>query len=119
MGSQVIAQCECGLQAYILIGGGMMNFMTTCYFPCLCHNCCNVVQVNMLDEAPCCPECGAINPTPYDDPTLAESKSSQIVAQWNVMGSPGKELILYSGKYKCPKCGRMSLNFVDSGLCWD
>jgi hypothetical protein len=46
MGSEVIAKCRCGFDTRISIGGGMRNFMTTCYFPCLCEGCHNIVQVN-------------------------------------------------------------------------
>ena len=119
MGSQVIAKCECGLAAEIMIGGGMINFMNTCYFPCHCNNCHNVVEVNLLAETMTCQECGATNPTPYDDPELMESASGHIVAQWNVEERLGRKLFIYSNNYKCPKCGKMTLLFADSGLCWD
>ena len=119
MGSQVIAKCECGFETKIMIGGGMANFMTTCYFPCLCYNCQNVVQVNLLAASPVCPDCGAGNPIPYDTIELMETTGESIIAQWNVEESLGRELILYNSNYKCPRCGNIALQFVDSGLSWD
>ena len=119
MGSQVTARCECGVEAEILIGGGMMNFTTTCYFPCLCGSCHNIVEADLLATAPQCPECGTANPIPYDDPRVLGSLGEQTVAEWNMQERLGRELILTDGSYKCPKCGKMTLQFADSGLCWD
>jgi hypothetical protein len=119
MGSEVVAKCDCGVGGVILIGGGMMDFTTTCFFPCLCENCHSVVQVNLLSKAMRCPRCRAPNPIPYDDPRLAESPGKHHVAEWNMEDRLGRELVLTDGKYRCPKCGKMSLEFSDDGLCWD
>jgi hypothetical protein len=119
MGSEVMARCECGVEAEIMIGGGMLDFMTTCYFPCLCESCQAVVQSNLLEEPPRCPECGAENPTPYDDKSVIGAEGENVVADWNLQGKLSRELILTDGNYKCPKCRNMTLHFSDSGLCWD
>jgi len=122
MGSAVVAKCDCGIEDTILIGGGMMNFKTTCFFPCLCENCHGIVQVNLLSKTMKCPECGARGPIPYDDPQLSDSPGLRNVAEWN-MGNMedrlGRKLVLTDGKYRCPKCGNMSLSFSRGGLCWD
>ena len=96
-----------------------MNFTTTCFFPCLCESCHSVVRVNLLSKSLRCPQCRARNPIPYDDPRLSESPGHHQVASWNMEDRLGKELVLTDGKYRCPQCGRMSLEFSDSGLCWD
>jgi len=119
MGSQVTATCECGVRAEILIGGGMMDFTTTCYFPSLCDRCQTIVQTNLLAGDHRCPECGAADPIPYDDPRILGSPGEGTVAEWNMQERLGRELILTDGSYKCPKCGKMTLQFADSGLCWD
>jgi len=119
MGSEVVAKCQCGVEAAILIGGGMSNFMTTCFFPCLCESCHRIVQVNLLDKPLKCSECGAGNPIPYDDPRLSDSPGHHRVAEWGMGEQPARKLILTDGKYKCPNCGTMGLEFSDSGLCWD
>lgn len=119
MGSKVKAKCECGVEASILIGGGMGNFMTTCFFPCLCESCHNIVQVNLLAKPMCCSKCQASNPIPYDDPRLCESPGNNIITDWNMHEQLGRKLVLTDGKYRCPKCGKMSLEFVDGGLYWD
>ena len=119
MGSQVTAQCECGVKATLGIGGGMANFMHTCLFPCLCENCQSLVQVNLLAKEPRCPQCGATNVTAYDDPRLVGSPGQRVVAQWNMREQLGRELLLTDGNYRCPKCRGMTLRFADSGLCWD
>ncbi len=119
MGSQVIARCSCGLEKSILIGGGRTSFMTTCLFPCLCEGCHRIVRVNLLDKPMSCPECHAPDPIPYDDPRLSESPGSHHVVKLNKKDQLGRELVLTNGKYRCPKCEKMSLVFRDSLLRWD
>lgn len=119
MGSAVVAQCDCGVEASMLIGGGMMNFTTTCFFPCLCENCHDIVQLNLLSKTMKCPECGARGPIPYDDPQLSDSSGHHYVAEWNIKDHLGRKLVLTDGKYRCPKCGQMSLRFSWGGMCWD
>lgn len=119
MGSEVTANCQCGLEARILIGGGMATFMTTCYFPCLCEGCHNVVQVNLLGKTKRCPKCRGANLIPYDDPQLSESLGQHALVEWNMQRQLGRELKLTDGNYRCPKCQKMTLRFADSGLCWD
>ena len=119
MGSQVIARCDCGVEESILIGGGMFTFETICYFPCLCESCHRVVEVNLLGKPVSCPVCHAPNPIPYDDPRLLGAVGRHRVADWYMELELGRELVLTDGKYRCPKCGKMSLEFSDGGLCWD
>jgi Zn finger protein HypA/HybF involved in hydrogenase expression len=119
MGTQVTATCQCGVDTIIMIGGGMRNFMTTCYFPCLCEHCRTVVQVNLLAKQKRCPQCKTTNVIPYDDPTLSESAGGRTVASWNIQEQLGRKLNLTDGNYRCPQCDQMTLRFTDSGLCWD
>jgi Zn finger protein HypA/HybF involved in hydrogenase expression len=119
MGSEVTATCQCGLATSIMIGGGMVNFMTTYYFPCLCERCHTIVQVNLLAKRKRCPQCKTTKVIPYDDPTLLECPGKHVVASWNMGKQLGRELKLTDGDYRCPRCGQMSLRFADSGLCWD
>lgn len=119
LGSQVTAKCQCGVDTTIMIGGGMLNFMTTCYFPCLCEHCRTVVQVNLLAEQRWCPQCKSTKAIPYDDPTLSEFAGEHTVVSWNMKEKLGRVLELTDGNYRCPQCGRMTLRFEDSGLCWD
>jgi hypothetical protein len=100
MGSQVAAKCECGVETEILIGGGMMNFMTTCFFSCLCEGCHSIVQANLLSKKKKCPECHAPNPVPYDDPRLSKTRGQNNVIEWKVVGILGRELVLTDGRYK-------------------
>ena len=119
MGSQVTATCRCGLEVNVLIGGGMANFTTTCYFPCLCEACHNIVQVNLLAKTKQCPKCKSPALISYDDPRLSESPGTRVVADWNVQEQLGRYLMLTDGNYMCPKCNKMSLRFRDSGSRWD
>ena len=118
MGSEVTASCRCGLKANVLIGGGMADFTTTCYFPCLCETCHDVVQVNLLAETPACPICQGSSIVPYDDPRLSGSRGKDNVAEWSV-AELGRPLVLTNGTYKCPRCNNKSLRFQGGGHMWD
>jgi DNA-directed RNA polymerase subunit RPC12/RpoP len=75
--------------------------------------------MNLLAKKPRCPDCGAANPVPYDNPQLLGSAGEHTVAEWNIEGRLGRGLILTDGSYRCPKCGKMTLRFSDTGLCFD
>lgn len=120
MGVQIEAICSCGVNTKVKVGGGMMDFTTTCHFPCLCNNCRNIVDANLLAKDLKCTKCRGHDLVPYDDPRLIGTPGSRNVAEWNMQDSLGRELVLTDGTYKCPKCGKMSLTFGDGvALLWD
>jgi Zn finger protein HypA/HybF involved in hydrogenase expression len=144
MGLAVTAKCQCGVDAEIWIGGGMHNCGTTCFFPCQCEGCHNVVQVNLLAKEIRCPKCGSAKITPYDDPKLSETqraktlrkllrmfsmfkypsstdKGGHIVAEFHVKQQLGRTLKLTDRNYRCPKCQELTLRFGqrDPLLLWD
>ena len=119
MGSEVIAQCSCGLNTMSLVGGGMASHSKTCYFPCYCENCRTVVQANLLAKKQVCPQCKSTNVIPFDDPALSPGDGEHVVAEWNMNSQIGRDLKLTNGNYKCPQCGQMTLSFTDNGLNWD
>lgn len=123
MGSSVKASCPCGLDKDILIGGGMADFETTCFFPCLCKRCSDVVQVNLLRKEMRCLMCGSRKVIPYDDlslsPKRVESQEEEkLIASWD-SEELGRILVITDGAYKCPKCGSMTLRFTRGGVLWD
>lgn len=118
MGSEVTARCRCGVEVSILIGGGMLNFQTTCYFPCSCAGCSSVVQVNLLAKRLRCPSCGSSKVTPFDDPSLSRRTRGGMVTSWN-SEKVGRDLTLTDKPYRCPRCGELALRFEESGLLWD
>lgn len=129
MGSQVLAKCQCGVDASIRIGGGMDDFDTVCYFPCLCERCRAVVQVNLLAKPERCPKCKSTKVIPYDDPSLTEPEGrvdrstlglfSGAVGEWNAQEQLGRKLCLPEEHYRCPQCSQMTLRFTGTDFCWD
>jgi Zn finger protein HypA/HybF involved in hydrogenase expression len=119
MGSSVKAKCPCGFKAESMIGGGMLDHLTTCLFPCLCETCKDMVTANLYDEKITCPECNSPGVIPYDDPRLQGDAGTQAVAGWNTSDRLGRELALMDGTYKCPKCGSTTLRFEQGGILWD
>jgi len=119
MGSQVVATCRCGIEAKILIGGGMLNFKTLCYFPCLCEACHSIVQVNLLAKIKRCPACKSLDIIAYDDPRLSKTPGKRTVAGWCIQDPLDRDLILTNGNYVCPKCKKLWLRFRKGSLRWD
>ena len=119
MGSSVKASCKCGYAESILIGGGMSNFKTTCYFPCLCESCNEIVEENLLNKQLKCPKCGKTGIVPYDDPKLIKTQGAEVVEEWDVSDALGRSLKLTNGNYLCPKCQQFGVTFTDEGFCWD
>lgn len=119
MGSGVGARCDCGFSASSLIGGGIDDYTTVCLFPCLCEQCNSFVQVNLLAGAQKCPKCQAADPIPYDDPRLAGPPGYGKVASWDMQEELGRNLVLTDGRYKCPSCNKMDLEFFDTFELFD
>src|SRR5690554_6683986 len=112
MGSEVKAICKCGYHKKILIGGGMMNFTTTEYFPCFCEDCNDMVEGNLKAEKLTCPNCNSQKVSPYNNKTNIGKAGKNIVSRSFLN-------VLHDGTYKCPQCKNMSLQFHHGGLHWD
>ncbi len=119
MGSSIRATCPCGYHASSLIGGGRMNFETTCYFPCLCETCQAMVQANLFARKVRCPQCGGGAVVPYTDSSLAGTPGEGVIEEWNTQDKLSRDLRLTDGNYKCPKCGHFTLKFTSGEMCWD
>ena len=119
MGTKTKAICKCGVNTDIMIGGGKLTFKYQCYFPCLCEGCDDVVEVNLLNKNPQCPICSDKSIIPYDDELVIGVKGKKNIVSWNVQSAIGRELILTNGTYKCPKCNKMTLEFLPSLMMWD
>lgn len=120
MGNSVIAECKCGYNRIFLIGCGMMDFnKSTCYFPCLCEKCREIVRANVLSRYLKCPSCKTTEIIPYDDPKVIGKKGENRVVDWGVYKKLGRILRITDGEYYCPKCGENNLQFRDGGVFWD
>ena len=121
MGTSVVAECSCGYHAPGSVGGGMTDFEDVCWYPCLCEGCHAMVNVNLLAMPLRCPKCSSDKVTAYDDARLSlppESQELYSIADWDMTPRIDRPLILTNGRYRCPKCDQMSLQFQMSGL-WD
>ncbi len=116
MGSTVIAQCPCGYEAELAVGGGRRTYRTICYFPCLCKGCRKLVQANLLADPLACPDCGSAEIVPYDQPELAGASGESQTAHWAMEHSLGRDLVLTDGTYRCPACESPTLRFLPWGL---
>ena len=116
MGSKVKAICKCGVNKDILIGGGMATFKYQCFFPCLCLDCKDVVQVNLKGILPLsCPDCNGGNVTPYNDDRLCSVKGDREIINYYL----GHDLVLTNGNYYCGRCGKSELRFQRLKFNWD
>jgi len=140
MGTRTKASCKCGYSSeYILIGGGKMNFHYTHYYPCLCLDCKDVVQVNIkkvggkrIDlgllsgkekfdnpneiyvkgEVFSCSKCYGKNVIPYYDERLNGQSQEPEFGTSNYPTVP-------SDLCHCPKCDKRTLTFMPDILMWD
>ncbi|MDP6495537.1 MAG: hypothetical protein QGI09_09010 [Dehalococcoidia bacterium] len=119
MGRSVKARCECGLERSLAVGGSKQSFRTHYTFPCLCTQCRDVVSANLKEQPLACPTCGALDPIPYDSPELQGSQGESWVASCWMPDPPfERDMEIYGGEYKCPKCEKMTLRFAP-GPCFD
>ncbi len=117
MGSIIEASCLCGYKREMFLGGGMLDFTTSCNFPIFCGKCSSLFEANLLDNNQKCPKCHSPNIIPYDDNSLSKNKG-KVVFTWDMQEKLGRELILTDSKYLCPNCGQFLLSFLDIGV-WD
>lgn len=117
MGSIVKAQCGCGFEKEMYLGGGMRTFLTQCNFPFFCSACAIMFEGNILGNKVACPKCDATNSVPYNSDRLCLRKGQQVF-EWNVAGDAERRLELTDGDYLCPGCGRPNMTFVGVGY-WD
>jgi hypothetical protein len=104
MGLSITAACQCGFHSGpMLTGGGMLNYETTNYHPCLCRRCRGIVPCNIKETPVQCFGCGA-NAIPYGS---ADSESNFTDAD------------LWNGQHECPQCGKQTLQFQMGLICWD
>ena len=97
----------------------MADFREVCSFPCLCRNCKDIVNANLLQPPLTCPECQSQRVAAYDQAELLEKEGHNVVTSWNVRDQIGRELKLTDGLYYCPCCETYRLRFVDFGIHWD
>src|SRR3954467_14049465 len=116
MGDMATARCECGYSADLILGGGMANFQTECLFPVYCGVCRSLQCANLLDAPVMCPKCGSSDVVAYDSPELLGEAGAGEVFSWHLAGLD-RELQLSDGRYLCPSCQQMQLQFEQTG-CW-
>ena len=112
MGSQVIANCKCGVNQTISVGGGKYSFRKINYFPALCPHCNEIVQTNLIDKKLRCPLCNKGNTIPYNDPKLIGEVGKETI-------SHSYDYVLTDGTYYCSNCEGMTIHFKRGSLLWD
>lgn len=112
MGSQVIAICKCGVKKEILVGGGKFTYKEINYFPALCPNCYDLVQVNLKKGNLTCPICNSEGVIPYNSSKVVGTKGNKIVAR-------SYNDVLSNGTHYCTRCESMELRFESTQLFWD
>ena len=99
------------------LGGGRINHLIHCGFPCYCSACKSLFKADLYAADVACPNCDTSSVLPYDDPSLAPT--GEVVGEifsWNTAARLGRELILHDGKYICPSCDNFSLRFEVAAL---
>ena len=114
MGGAVSADCKCGYKGGSFSGTGLRSAAKAFWFnPALCPVCKKVVAVNLMAPEIVCSDGCTGTPKPYIyTPELQTTPGDRVVTEWDGWK-------LNNGKYLCPSCAEFSLEFYDSGICWD
>jgi predicted RNA-binding Zn-ribbon protein involved in translation (DUF1610 family) len=107
MGTALTASCQCGYEKGTSVGGTMRNFMTVCHAPALCRDCKELVTLNYLAGEHSCPNCGK-EVAFYNHESLRRKNAAYDLVNAVV---DDKNFKLSDIKYRCPRCGKLSLKF--------
>ncbi len=113
MGIILRAKCSCGYEKQLFVDRG--KIAKKCKVPGLCTNCNELQSVWYYGESIECSSCKENSVVFYDQAKLQNNPEKRKYKSW---GDPGKEFTLLRTKYKCPKCGDLSMKFRKIGN-WD
>ena len=145
MGQRGSAACKCGYGESVTLGGGRSNHLWFAGYPYICRSCSAVFTGNLYEEASSCRHCESSDTSSYEDAALWEPRDAADHAEafeWGIhidqplpeppkgllrklwrklRGEPKRrsvrrEIVLYSGGYRCPKCDEFSLSFQASSF---
>lgn len=111
MGMSLPATCKCGFSERTVVGAGRADFQKICGFPCFCTACRQFHTVDVFANDRKCPNCETDSLLLYDDPSLSDHSSDEVIADWNASSHLGRQLILTQSSYFCPGCQRLSMKF--------
>jgi hypothetical protein len=97
------ANCKCGYEAQIFVGGTRATARTGTYHsPALCRECGKLSSSKFGLDSPTCALCQSTKIVSYDDPELRAASSEEHIE-------------LTNGIYYCPQCKDFGLSFKDVG----
>ena len=128
------AGCNCGFKTVLKIESKRFaHTIGPLIFPFFCKNCDDLVELSLyegtsfslndgklipLDERKLnCPKCNSGNILPYDHKDIGEEGSHTHYHKYSKVLKRGVELT--NGKYKCPRCKKMTLGFCPPFLMVD
>jgi ribosomal protein S27AE len=117
MGTSTDAHCyNCGYDAFLMLGSGMVNYATYAAWPVTCNQCKGVTTANFKKRPLACGKCKSVNVLPFDSEKLWRG-DGEVTERWG-------ELELTDGHYRCPECGEYELRFgTNAGgrgkILWD
>jgi hypothetical protein len=111
MGTQLFANCGCGFQADLNVGGGQLHPEDP--FPFYCRKCGLVsVCVGDSESKDRCPTCASPAILPYGEPPVSRRVGSYKVASLY-------DLSLTPTQHLCPSCKQMTLAFEQGAVRLD
>lgn len=121
MGSSTDVHCfACGLDEFLLIGGGLGNHQTFAAWPVSCRTCGTVTTANEKASPLTCLDCGGLDVEQFDSAANWLGDGQEVI-RWGMFEGG---LTLTNGHYRCPRCGRFELRFGTNfgnrlPLMWD
>jgi hypothetical protein len=110
MGSENMAECECGFRQGFTIGGSRSSFAEYSSFPFFCEKC-GLVEVNITQKSLICPTCKSKDITPYGKPPVS-LPSKYMMIEWMDYGAPRDGNL-------CPSCRKMTLRLGGASVLFD
>lgn len=105
-----MAECECGFEKSITIGGSRSSFAEYSLFPFFCDKC-GLVEVNITQKSLICPTCKSKDITPYGTPPVS-LPSKYMKIDWMDYKAPENGNL-------CPACRKMTLRFGGPSVLFD
>lgn len=87
----------------------MFNFDKVDLEPAMCVHCHELVEVNCLSKRSRCPMCKS--KIIFYDPSMHSKDEDDLAVKW-------KKAFLSTRENLCPKCGMITLGFIEEG-CFD
>lgn len=103
MGAVYLANCPCGYQQNITVGGDMETYRQKSFFPFFCKKC-GLVEVDICQKRLRCPQCSSSRVHAYGSAKISPHDVGDRELSWQQYSAG-------SSSHLCPSCKQHHLSF--------